>query len=308
MGRRAAIGLCFLLTLAGTSLGQPDEHTVTLLPKQSFFMLVEFPAKHKAQATVKSEKTASDVDLFFSDATGKIIASDTSFGPNCQVDFTTGESPTVLLLKLINLGPEPARCTVAHNGKNASGNLQPLAKVAAGKKEAFFLHTSDGDLVTLRGGFKANVSMSVYDLDNNKIASDPKGNFVAWENKTPKIVRVVLANNGKEEAIARLTESAVKPRTTALPAFELKHAEKKSFELTFPAESVAAIWVTSEKSGDVDLLVYDKDGKEVASDITIGKDCFVGWLPAAGATYRVVVLNNGVEPNRCVLKHSGEMK
>jgi hypothetical protein len=92
-----------------------------------------------------------------------------------------------------------------------------------------------------------------------------------------------------------------------LPAFDIAHQAKTTFHLDFPANKLAAIWVTSEKQTDIDLLVYDANGKEVASDITLGKDCFVGWMPKTAATYRVVVLNNGFGDNRCVLKHNGEV-
>lgn len=271
-----------------------DTKSIDIAAKESHYALVTFPAKHKAALSVASEKSG-DVDLFVIDAVGKTIARDTTVGKDAKAAFTTKEEQTVLV-KITNLGPGANRCKLTHNGKDANA-LSP-EKIAAGEKRAFFLQSTTGNVATLRG----NVNMSVYDVENHKIAS--QSNFVAWENQKPHIIRVVLTNSGKAESA--LKYDAEKLMATALPAFDLEQGAKKSFELRFPAESLAAVWVTSAKDTDVDVMVYDAKGKEVVSDLTIGKDCFVGWLPAKDATYRVVVINNGAGANRCVLKTNAD--
>jgi len=295
------IALAFLaLTVAATDAGEPK--SFDLPAQESRYTLVQFPAKTKAQLSVKSDKDG-DVDLFVIDAFGKIVAKDTSVGKDCKLEFATKDEQ-IVLVKVANLGPGANRCTLTHNGKETNAPLQPLVKLAGGEKQAFFRYTPAGNVASLRAGFKANVSMSIYGVDNLKIASQP--NFVAWENKGPKIVRVVLANNGKDEASTRLIDGADSLIATPMPAFDLEQGAKKTFDLKFPVENIAAIWVTSEKNSDVDLMVYDDKGKEVVSDITIGKDCFVGWRLTKAATYRVVVINHGEGANRCTLKHTGK--
>jgi hypothetical protein len=270
-----------------------DAKPFELPAKESHYALVAFPAKHKAVLSVASEKKG-DVDLFVIDALGKTIARDTTVGKDAKVTFITKDEQTVLV-KIENLGPGANRCKLTHNGNAAMSKSD--FKVAAAAKHAFFLQSASGNVASLRG----NASISVYDVENNKIAS--QSGFVAWEVKKSKVVRVVATNSGKVEAV--MTYRADDLTATPMPAIDLEHGAKKSFELRFPSESIAAVWVTSEKDTDVDVMVYDAKGKEVVSDITIGKDCFVGWLPAKDANYRVVVINHGAGANRCVLKHTG---
>ena len=61
-------------------------------------------------------------------------------------------------------------------------------------------------------------SLSVYDADNVKIASDAKGQFVAWQNKKPRIVRIVVANLGKDEAALTLRLHSQDVAASPLPA------------------------------------------------------------------------------------------
>jgi hypothetical protein len=278
--------------------------TLDVPAKEARYLLLEFPAKHKALLSIKSEKDG-DVDLFVVDPLGKTVASDVTVGKDAKVEFTTKDEPQVMLVKIANLGPNGNRCTLEHNVKPAGATAQPLLKLAAGEKHACFQYHHMGNVATLKTGFKANVSLAVHDVDGVKIASDPKGNFAAWEIKGPKIVRVTLTNHGKEEASARQFPGALELVPVSMPAFDLEQGAKKAFDIDFRTESVAAVWIASDKNSDVDLIVQDAVGKEVISDITVGKDCFIGFMPRATGTYRVTVINQGPGANRCVLKHTG---
>ncbi len=109
----------------------------------------------------------------------------------------------------------------------------------------------------------------------------------------PGANRCTLTHNGKEAAF----------RERELPEFPLKEGETKSFKVNFPAGKLAAVWVTSAKKTDVDVIVYDKDDKVLAADVRISKDCFVSWLVERPEECRVEVVNRGPGANTCVLKH-----
>jgi hypothetical protein len=55
---------------------------------------------------------------------------------------------------------------------------------------------------------------------------------------------------------------------------------------------------TRDERTDVDLLVEDSDGNEVASDLSFGADSFVQFTPARSGRYELVLQNLGTLPNR----------
>jgi hypothetical protein len=282
-----------ILVLAIEARG--DEIPVKLESGKAAYHVLHFPAKHKASLSV-----SFDADIGVYDAAGKIISRS---GPkDAKLDFTTKDKADCLV-KIVNPGPAPRSGIFRHN-LQAFDNAPPTRlEIPANKKAAFFRVAEPGKITLLEIESDAPpFEVAVYNVLGAKIAKDAKGRAVAYDGQENQIVRVSVANVDKKDIACKFKWSAHAVEKTALPAFDLEHDAKKEFKLSFAADKLAAIWVTSEKDTDVDLMVYDAKGKEVVSDISIGKDCFVGWVPASAATYRVVVVNHGKGANRCVLR------
>ena len=60
--------------------------------------------------------------------------------------------------------------------------------------------------------------------------------------------------------------------------------------------SQAGDQVESEKDSDVDLFVYDENGKEVVKDVGESKNCHVTFTPDKTQTYKIEVQNRKLTP------------
>jgi hypothetical protein len=82
---------------------------------------------------------------------------------------------------------------------------------------------------------------------------------------------------------------------------------RASSNFTFPSiffygGELARVVVDGEGDRDLDLFVYDMNGRLVASDED-GKDNGIAeWWPVRGASYRVVVINRGEVHKRFTLR------
>jgi hypothetical protein len=271
-----------------------------LAPGKASYQLLYFPKNHKASLSVSFE-----ADLFVYDEMGKVIARS---GPKGSKLEWTPKDPANCLVKIVNATPTVQSGVFKHNLKPfESAKPSAAIKVAAGAKAAFYETVEPGKvaLLDVESDGPPPFEVSVYNVAGAKIATDSKGRRVAADGHANQIIRVAISNAEKKTIVCDLKWTTHAIDAAALPAFDLEHGRKKEFSLSFEADKLAAIWVTSEKDTDVDLMVYDEKGKEVVSDIAIGKDCFVGWMPAKATTVRVVVVNHGVGANRCTLKHNG---
>jgi hypothetical protein len=93
--------------------------------------------------------------------------------------------------------------------------------------------------------------------------------------------------------------------------FNLKSGEKIVRKIKFDAGTKVQIWVTSEHNSDVDLFVFDENGKSIVKDEGDDKDCHVVFTPETTQRFKIEVQNRvRGEPelkarnvdNRCTLK------
>jgi hypothetical protein len=107
-----------LLLLGGVILvvsllsGGGSYTTPTILPGQRDHRSVHFNAGRVVEITVTSDLN-SDMDLFVMDALGRMVASDTSIGPNSHVTFTPLQSGTYQLV-VANVSQIPNRSHVRY--------------------------------------------------------------------------------------------------------------------------------------------------------------------------------------------------
>jgi hypothetical protein len=162
----------------------------------------------------------------------------------------------------------------------------------------------------VRSEKESDVDLFVFDQENKLVAKDDAISKDCNAKFTPskmQFYRIVVANLGPGDNKSKLTYTGaeVKVEAKKLDAVELKTEGKVTYEITFAANKPAAIWVDGEKETDIDLFVFDGEGKRVASDERISKDSFVTFTPAKAQAYRVEVINLGPGDNRAVVKHTG---
>ena len=94
--------------------------------------------------------------------------------------------------------------------------------------------------------------------------------------------------------------------------FNLKSGRGIERFVKFQEGANVQIWVESEQDSDVDLLVFDSGGTEIARDDGPSKNCYVAFKPASTQTYKIQVQNRTLTgpgapvhrnvDNRCTLK------
>jgi hypothetical protein len=75
--------------------------------------------------------------------------------------------------------------------------------------------------------------------------------------------------------------------------FEMKDKSEAAFLLSFEAGKEFEAITNGEKETDVNLYVYDPDGKEVGKDTSPGPKCSVKVTPAKAGKYKLRVTNTG---------------
>lgn len=65
------------------------------------------------------------------------------------------------------------------------------------------------------------------------------------------------------------------------------------FIIKFWADELATIAVSGDGDTDLDLYVYDENGRLIASDDDYSDDCIVNWVPKWTGQYTVIVINRG---------------
>jgi hypothetical protein len=99
--------LCSVRAEVPTDEGKGDDFkgkTVEMTDKETFAILLEFPAGKEVTATTKGDKE-TDVHLFVYDAHQTEIGKDTSPGPKCEVKFTPANDGKYMLLVRNSGGP-----------------------------------------------------------------------------------------------------------------------------------------------------------------------------------------------------------
>jgi hypothetical protein len=158
-----------------------------------------------------------------------------------------------------------------------------------------------------------DVDLFIYDGHNKLVGEDTDTSphcKVIIEPEKDGLYRMGVVNFGDGPNRCSLTfpGEEIKPKLSAIDAFDIKAREKIVFYLAFQGGQPAIIRIESEKDTDVDLLVYVKDKKDpVAVDQRLIKDCLVAFIPAETTTYRIEVVNEDMEKdNRCKVEHSGK--
>jgi hypothetical protein len=90
--------------------------------------------------------------------------------------------------------------------------------------------------------------------------------------------------------------------------FELKEKEKAKIILSFPEGKTFMVTVKSKKKSDVNLFIYDADGKQVEKDDSPGPDCEIKFTPKKAGKYTLEVVNLGKGGNSSTLKVAGAKK
>jgi hypothetical protein len=71
-----------------------------------------------------------------------------------------------------------------------------------------------------------------------------------------------------------------------------------------PNKQYAEFAVIGDGGTDIDLYVFDADGKEVAADTKPSDLAFARWVPAKTQEYAIKVRNLGNADNTCTMGHN----
>jgi hypothetical protein len=83
--------------------------------------------------------------------------------------------------------------------------------------------------------------------------------------------------------------------------FEIKEKAEVAILLPFTAGREAIVTTNGDKQTDVHLFIYDSENKEVGKDTTPGPTCEVKFTPMKEGAFKLLVKNEGPEPNKVTL-------
>jgi hypothetical protein len=315
---------------AGTSSAQtPDKDkkpepkqdlpkAIDLKEKQAVSYKVTVPAGRMAEFWVESNKN-TDVDVYVYDLQDKLVVSDTRVSKDCYVSWVTSKKEETYRIKIENLGPGENHCKLKFALKELKDTVEvvkELPKVIdlkAKQKVAYHLELPADVFAECWVDSEKNgdVDLFVYDLQGGMVVSDirvSKDCYVSWVPSRKQIYRIEIENLGPGENRSKLKLSTRPLKRVEYKTIDLKARESQEFKIDFAAGKRVHFLVDSEKDTDVDLIVVDADGKEVAADRRLSKDCYVSWTPEKAQTFRLRVENLGSDPNRCRLSYIVEDK
>jgi hypothetical protein len=89
----------------------------------------------------------------------------------------------------------------------------------------------------------------------------------------------------------------------------VKQQTEVIYKITFladktPGKQFAEFAVIGDGSTDVDILVYDAEGKQVAADTNYTDLALVRWTPNKTQEYTIKVRNLGKADNKCTMGHN----
>jgi hypothetical protein len=204
---------------------------------------------------------------------------------------------------------------VIGHGGSAQDTRDEGVTFALRPKENFLIHVFfEADKkadIKVRSEKDADVDLYIHDPGEKykAVASDAKVGKDCNLTFTPAksqfyLLRVENLGPGDNKGRLSYTGSVKVP---SLEPVSLKDNQTATYQITFAANKPASICVDSDKEiVDVDLFVYDEEGKKVAEDQRLTNHCFVTFTPAKAASYKVEVVNLGPGETRCTLRHTGE--
>lgn len=74
-----------------------------------------------------------------------------------------------------------------------------------------------------------------------------------------------------------------------------------TYVIAFKAGLSAEIFVSGDGDTDLDLYVYDENGRLIESDTDYSDDCYVRWIPAWTGNYVVKIFNPGRVYNKYIM-------
>src|SRR5262245_10320341 len=183
---------------------------------------------------------------------------------------------------------QPARA----QGKKAGAGAAAFDIPDKGTK-SFFITFEAGKPAEITVKSEKETDVDLYVIDeagklagkDDEVSKDCKVTFTPARTQTylvsvlnlgPGANRSTVAHNGK-----RVTVKG--PSATV----DLDVGASKSINATFPAGKKAEILVEAEKEGDVDVFIFDAEGRGVAKDERIAKDSYVSFTPDKTQTYRI---------------------
>jgi len=182
------------------------------------------------------------------------------------------------------------------------------------EKKVFHVSFPAGQKATIRvkSSEDTDVDLYVEEMDGTDVVSDTDPSkdcmveFTPLKNKTYRISVInlgpggnscLLTHNGKDEKVDFGKLTTTKP-------FKVVEDGSHIINVKFEQDKLSAVWVTSEQATDVDVFVFDPDGREIAKDEHVSKDAFVSFIPKTTGMYRIEVRNLGQGDNTCTIKHT----
>src|SRR5262245_53805017 len=182
------------------------------------------------------------------------------------------------------------------------------------EKKVFHVSFPAGQKATIRvkSTEDTDVDLFVEEMDGTDVVSDTDPSkdcmveFTPLKNKTYRISVInlgpggnscLLTHNGKDEKVDFGKLATTKP-------FKIVEDGSHIINIKLEQDKWSAVWVTSEQATDVDVFVFDPDGREIAKDEHVSKDAFVSFLPKTSGMYRIEVRNLGQGDNTCTIKHT----
>jgi hypothetical protein len=122
------------------------------------------------------------------------------------------------------------------------------------------------------------------------------------------ILDAAKAIGGDDPEVARLIEEVEAERPRGLltgPVYSITvlegQLEATYGPYTFAAGRYAEVYVEGDGSSNLDLFVYDAEGRLICADTDLSDIAHCGWRPAEDGDFTVVVRNRGSERNRYAL-------
>lgn len=124
-------------------------------------------------------------------------------------------------------------------------------------------------------------------LDPEKLLAEAK----PWAKGNPNLVALLDAEAAKAKATASGTLGSTRGAIAHRDSVAARSYD--DFVISFYGGQVARVGVVGDGDTDIDLIVYDQNGHEIARDTDPSSECLVQFVPRWTGPFRVRVINNG---------------
>lgn len=191
--------------------------------------------------------------------------------------------------------------------------IKPFEIAELGKKVFHLSFPGDAMAsIKVRSTEESDVDLFIQEMDGTEVASDTdesKNCQVTFMPQKGKLYRVSVVNLGPGGNRCTLTHNGMVEnpdfgKIVQTKPIKIDEDEKHTFNLKVKEGKLTAVWAFGESATDVDIFVFEADGKEIAKDEHVSRDAFVSFTPKASGTYRIEVRNLGQGENMVTVKHS----